>query len=46
MDLTDLSERDDNVWRNSLQTLLVGVVCGEALGLLPGRVRLTQGSTR
>jgi hypothetical protein len=27
-----------DVWRGSLQALLVGVVCGGALGLLPGRV--------
>ena len=34
------------VWRNSLKTLLVGAGCGDAMGLLPGRCMLTQGSTR
>ncbi len=31
--------------RCSVKTLLVGVVCGEIMGLLPGGVLLTQGST-
>ncbi len=31
------------VLRNSLQTLLVGLACSGVLGLLPGRLILTQG---
>ena len=34
------------MWRSLLQTLLVCVGCFEILGLLPGRLLLTQGSTR
>ena len=38
-----LTGRGANAWRSLLQTLLEGGGCCEMLGLLPGRVLVTQG---
>jgi hypothetical protein len=36
----------DRAWRGALQTLLVGLGCGETLGLLPGLMVHYPGSPR
>ena len=45
-DVGALCERGANVWRSSVQTLLVAAGCGGVLGLLSGRARLYPGSPR
>lgn len=45
-DFEAMPDRGEKPWRNLLQTLLVGLGCGDVLGLLPGVAASNPGSPR